>query len=59
MLSSILNPLIMWPSKDAVRANMPKCFKPKFKTCHCIIDCTEVFIERTYNLRATAETWSN
>ncbi|XP_056131358.1 uncharacterized protein LOC130108456 isoform X2 [Lampris incognitus] len=59
VLSSILNPLIMWPSKDAVRANMPKCFKPKFKNCRCILDCTEIFIERTYNLRARAETWSN
>ena len=26
MLSSIVKPLIMWPSKDAVRANMAKCF---------------------------------
>ena len=59
MLSSILKPLIMWPSKDAVRANMPKCFKTKFKNYRCIIDCTEIFIERTYNLKARAETWSN
>ena len=59
MLSSIVKPLIMWPSKDAVRANMPKCFKPKFRNCRCIIDCTEIFIERTHNLKARAETWSN
>jgi len=26
MLSSIVKPLIMWHSKYAVRANMPKCF---------------------------------
>ena len=59
MLSSIVKPFIMWPSKDAVRANMPKCFKPKFRNCRCIIDCTEIFIERTHNLKARAETWSN
>ena len=59
MLSSIVKPLIMWPSKDAVRANMPKCFEPKFRNCLCIIDCTEIFIERTHNLKARAETWSN
>ncbi|XP_056465381.1 uncharacterized protein LOC130404589 isoform X1 [Gadus chalcogrammus] len=59
MLSSIVKPLIMWHSKDAVRANMPKCFKPKFRNCRCIIDCTEIFIERTHNLKARAETWSN
>ncbi len=54
MFSSMLKPLIMWPSKDAVRANL-LCFKPKFKNCR-VIDCTEIFIERTYNLRARAET---
>lgn len=59
MLSSIVKPLIMWPSKNAVRADMAKCFKPKFRNCRCIIDCTEIFIERTYNLKARAETWSN
>ena len=59
MLSSIVKPFIMWPSKDAVRANMPKCFKPKFRNCRCIIDCTDIFIERTHNLKARAETWSN
>lgn len=59
MLSLALKPLIIWPSKDAVIANMPRCFKPKFKNCRCIIDCTEIFIERTYNLKARAETWSN
>lgn len=59
MLSAILKPLIIWPCREAIMANMPKCFKPKFKKCRCIIDCTEIFIERTYNLKARAETWSN
>ncbi|XP_041918206.1 uncharacterized protein LOC121682219 [Alosa sapidissima] len=54
LLSSVLKPLVIWPSKEAVRANLPKSFKPKFKNCRCIIDCTEIFIERTYNLKARA-----
>lgn len=59
VLSLIVRPLITWPSRDAIRANMPNSFKPKFKNCCCIIDCTEVFIERPVNLKARAETWSN
>lgn len=38
---------------------MPKCFKPKFKNCRCIINCTETFTERTYNLRLRAKTCSD
>ena len=59
MLSAILKPLIIWPSRDAVRANMPKSFKPDFDMCRCIIDCAEISIEKTYNPKARAETWSN
>ena len=59
VMARALSPLIHWPSKDAIIANMPKAFKPKFKNCRCIIDCSEIFIDRTYNLKARAETWSN
>ncbi|KAJ8356513.1 hypothetical protein SKAU_G00193070 [Synaphobranchus kaupii] len=59
MLSSTLHSLIIWPTREAVRGHMPKSFKPKFRKCCCIIDCTEIFVERTYNLKARAETWSN
>ena len=31
----------------------------KIKNCVCIIDCTEVFIERTFNLNARAQAFSN
>lgn len=42
----LLSSVLTRPSKEAVRANLPKSFKPKFKNCRCI-----------NNLRA--ETWSN
>ncbi|XP_059897485.1 uncharacterized protein LOC132449708 isoform X1 [Gadus macrocephalus] len=38
VMSATLKPLIKWPSKHAVLKNMPKCFKPKYKHCRCIID---------------------
>ncbi|ELT93594.1 hypothetical protein CAPTEDRAFT_134641 [Capitella teleta] len=59
VMSEKLKDLIVWPSREAVRANMPRKFRHKFSHCRCIIDCTEIFIERTYNLQARAETWSN
>ena len=51
--------LIHWPDRDALRTSLPQCFAKVYpKTC-CIIDCSEVFIERPSNLLARAETWSN
>ena len=55
----MVNNLIYWPGKKALRKNLPDCFKKLYKKCVCIIDCTEVFIERPYNLNARAKTWSN
>lgn len=59
LLSATLKPLIVWPSKDKVRSKLPRVFKPKYKNCRCIIDCTEIFIQRTFNLQARSESWSN
>ena len=57
-LSDILRNFIVWPEREALRRNLPSSFK-KFKNCVCIIDCTEVFIERPFNLNARAQTFSN
>ncbi|XP_063076544.1 uncharacterized protein LOC134466577 [Engraulis encrasicolus] len=59
LLSSTLRPMIVWPSKEKIRAKLPRVFKPKYKNCRCIIDCTEIFIQRTFNMTARSETWSN
>ena len=50
---------IYWPEKYALRKNLPSCFKKHYSKCVCIIDCTEIFIERPFNLNARAKTWSN
>lgn len=51
--------VIYWPEKPALRKNLPRCFKKKYTRCVCIIDCTEIYIERPLNLNARAQTWSN
>ena len=53
-----MRPLISWPTKDVIRSKLPKSFKCKFKRCVCIIDCTEIFIQRPYNVKVRAQTWS-
>ena len=46
--------LIMWPFKDILRQNMPQVFKDTFPDTVCIIDCSEVYIERPTNYLAHA-----
>ncbi len=58
-MSSTLQSLLIWPSRAEVRLNMPQAFKKRYRDCACIIDCSEVFIERPKNLTARAQTWSN
>ena len=59
ILSKIMKPLIKWPSKQDVLKSMPNVFRKKFRKCRCIIDCSEIFIDRPSNLAARAQTWSN
>ena len=50
---------IVWPEGPIIRQNLPSCFKKqKYRDCVCIIDCSEIFIERPSNLTARAQTWS-
>lgn len=59
-LSQKLKTLIMWPSKEAVGENLPECFKNSvYKDTVCIIDCTEVAIQRPSNMLTRSKTWSN
>ena len=51
--------LIMWPSQETVRRNMPSIFKHLFPSTRCVIDCSEIFIERLYSYKARAATYSN
>ena len=58
-LSVKLRKLIIWPNRPEIGLNLPTCFKQKYRDCICIIDCSEIFIERPKNLTARAQTWSN
>uniref|UniRef100_A0A3Q2PCF0 Uncharacterized LOC105928197 n=2 Tax=Fundulus heteroclitus TaxID=8078 RepID=A0A3Q2PCF0_FUNHE len=57
-MAIILRPLIKWPSREAIRRNMPDIFDPNFTKCRCIVDFAEISIARPSNLTARAQTWS-
>ena len=54
-----LNQFIVWPDRGCIHENLPDCFKQKYMRTTCIIDCSEIFIERPSSLSARAETYSN
>lgn len=54
-----LKQLIVWPDHGILRETLPECFKPNYTGITCIINCSEVFIERPSSLSASSETYSN
>ena len=51
--------LIQWPSCEALQRTMPFCFRVNYElNVSGIIDCFELFIEKSSNLLAKACTWS-
>ena len=59
LLFTHLSFLIHWPSQEIVHNNMPQIFKDLYPRTRCIIDCSEVFIERPCAYQARAKTYSN
>ena len=57
-LAKCLKPLIKWPSKDVVKANLPHSFK-SFPRTRCIVDCTEIYVEKAFRPEAQRATWSS
>ena len=51
--------VLVWPSQDTIRENMPLIFKQLYPRCRCIIDCSEIFIETPSCFRVRAQTYSN
>jgi len=59
VLSRESKQLIAWPNQEMIRKTLPECFKPSYARATCIIDCSEVFIQRATSLSARSETFSN
>ena len=58
-LSRLLgNALIVWLPREVIRTNLPDVFQGCHSKARCIIDCTEIFIERPKAVDIQAATWS-
>ena len=57
MLASLFGKtLVTWLPRDVVKNNLPEGFKQISPKTQCIIDCTEVFVERSKSLNVQAST---
>ena len=55
-----LGKLIVWLPKENIMENMPEAFrKAGHSKLRTIIDCSEVFVERSKSLNAQSATWSD
>ena len=59
VLAANLKFLINWPKREVARKRVHRSFKKHYRKCRCIIDCSEICIERPSDLTARAQTWSN
>ena len=49
--------LVLWPSQEEVKCNLPRSFS-KYPNTRVIIDCTEMYIEKPTSPYAQRATWS-
>ena len=47
-----LKQLVIWSEREAIAKNMPLVFRSKFHRCMVILDCYEIFIERSTALKS-------
>ena len=58
LLAKCLKPLLIWPTKEVVKGNLPESFRD-FPRTRCIIDCSEIYVEKPLRPKAQRITWSN
>lgn len=60
VLSQTIGSLVFNPPKEVVRSNLPPSFQNStFHDVRHIVDCSEVFLEKSNNLEVAAKTWSD
>ena len=58
VMSEHMKFLIKWPSREIFHPNLPRVFRDTYPNSVCIIDCSEIFIERPTRCEARAKTYS-
>lgn len=58
LVSSLLKELIVWPSADKIKTQLPFPFRARYSNVECIIDCLEIEIQKPRDAVKQALTWS-
>jgi hypothetical protein len=58
-LAEKLKGLVVWLSRETIRACCPESFRENYPRTTCILDCAETFIQRPTHLKSRGETFSN
>ena len=58
IMAKELSPCITWLPRETIRKSLPSSFQTSYPKTTCIIDCSEIFIQRPFSLKARAQTWS-
>ena len=58
IMAKELSPCITWLPRETIRKSLPSSFQTSYPKTTCIIDCSEIFIQRPFSLKARAPTWS-
>lgn len=58
MAKHLYDNCVMWLPRDTIRRTLPSSFKDTYPKTTCIIDCSEIFIQRPVQLKARGKTWS-
>ncbi|XP_052221056.1 uncharacterized protein LOC127837749 [Dreissena polymorpha] len=59
ILAVKLSDCVVWLPRTSIRRTLPSSFVDTYPKTTCIIDCTEVFIQRPFTLKARNQTYSN
>lgn len=58
IMSQHLSECVVWLPRETIRRTLPQSFQNSFPKTTCIIDCSDIFIQRPFSLKARAQTWS-
>ena len=58
IMSEHLSKCIVWLPRETIQRTLPKSFITSFPKTTCIIDCSEIYIQRPFSLKVRAQTWS-
>ena len=59
IMAKHLTSCMTWLPRETIRRTLPSSFINTYPLTTCIIDCSEIFIQRPFSLKACAKTWSS